>query len=187
MLTTKQEVQRLRDRWRTIGLLVGGLALVVTLGAQLILLVPTTYTATSAVALRPLTAEQSADSIEMQAHEFGVTLGAKESAAEVLAEVAPDRPPQVAVTATRDPGTATIRIAVSSTNRDVAVDVANGLAERAEELGGTDQMAQVVVAVRAGAAGVTSGPPRRLYFAALVALAALLLAGGLYRIRERTP
>lgn len=187
MLTTTQQAQRQRERWRYIGLLVGGLALLVTLGIQLILLIPTTYTATSAIALRPLTAEQSAESIEMQAHEYSVALGAEETAATVMDAVSTSgHRSDVAVTATRDTGTSTVRIETSSTNRQAAVDVANGLADKAEELGEDDATAQVVVVVEAGSAGVTSDPPRDLYVAALLAVAALLLMGGLYRIRERT-
>lgn len=186
MLMTGQE-QRRRERLRYGGLLVGGLALLVTLGIQLILLVPTTYTATSAIALRPLTAEQSADSIQMQAHEYSVALGAKETAAAVLGEIGTTGDePEVSVTATQDAGTSTVRIETASTDRQTAVDVANGLADRAEELGADDDTAQVVVVVQAGPAGVSSDPPRNLYIAALLAVAALLLAAGLYQIRERT-
>ncbi len=178
---------RQRDRWRYASLLVGSMALLVVLGLQLILLIPTTYTATSAIALRPLTAEQSAENIEMQAHEYSVALGSKEAAAEVLdAITASSNRPEVSVTTTRDAGTSTVRIETSSTNRDAAVDVANGLAEKAEEIGEDDETARVVVVVEAGTEGVTSQPPRKLYIAALLATAALVLAGGLYRIRERT-
>ncbi len=178
---------RQRERWRYVGLLVGSLALLVVLGLQLILLIPTTYTATSAIALRPLTAEQSAENIEMQAHEYSVALGAKEAAAEVLDEIITSgNRPDVSVTATRDAGTSTVRIETSSTNRAAAVDVANGLAQKAEEIGETDETAQVIVVVEAGGEGVTSAPPRKLYIAALLAISGLVLAGGLYRIRERT-
>lgn len=185
MVMTTEQAQRQRERWRYTGLLVGGLALLVTLGIQLILLIPTSYTATSAIALRPLTAEQSADNIEMQAHEYSVALGAKEAAAAVVDSVTGDgHRPDVSVTATRDAGTSTVRIETTSTDRRAAVDVANGLAEMAEQLGAGDDTAQVVVVVEAGTAGVTSAPPRTLYVAALLAISALLLAGGLYRIRE---
>jgi capsular polysaccharide biosynthesis protein len=178
---------RQRERWRYVGLLVGAMALLVVLGLQLILLIPTTYTATSAIALRPLTAEQSAENIEMQAHEYSVALGAKEAAAEVLDEIITSgNRPDVSVTATRDAGTSTVRIETSSTNRAAAVDVANGLAQKAEEIGETDETAQVIVVVEAGGEGVTSAPPRKLYIAALLAISGLVLAGGLYRIRERT-
>lgn len=187
MVTTAGDAQSRRERIRYTWLLVGGLALLVTFGVQLILLIPTTYTATSAIALRPVTAEQSADNIEMQAHEYSVALGAPETAASVTADVTTaDHRPEVAVTTTRDAGTATVRIVTSSSNKQAAVDVANGLAEQARELGASDTSAKVVVVVRAGAAGVTSDPPRALYLAALSVLAVLLLAGGLYQIRERT-
>ncbi|MEZ0579078.1 hypothetical protein [Nocardioides sp. MH1] len=187
MSLTAQQDQRRRERWRYTGLLVGGLALLVLLGVQLILLIPTTYTATSAIALRPLTAEQAADSIEMQAHEFSVMLGAQETADEVLDDVSDSSShPDVSVSSTRDPGTSTVRIETTSTNKDAAIAVANGLADRAEEEGRGDETAKVVVVVKAGDSGVTSAPPRQLYIAALLALAALLLAGGLYQIRERT-
>ncbi|WP_435768495.1 hypothetical protein [Nocardioides sp. SYSU DS0651] len=184
---TAGEAQQQRERWRHVGLLVIGLGLLVALGVQLILLIPTTYTASSAIALRPLTAEQSADSIEMQAHEYGVLLGAKETTAEVVdGLLRSGSRPEVTVSATQDTGTATIRIETASTDRDAAVDVANGLARRAEQLGRSDETAKVVVVVEAGTAGVSADPPRHLYVAALLALAALLLAGGLYRIRERS-
>jgi len=187
MLMATKRALRERERWRYLWVLGGGLALLVALGIQLILLIPTTYTATSAIALRPLTAEQSAESIEMQAHEYTVALGAKETAAEVLDEVITSGGrPDVSVTATRDTGTSTVRIETSSTNRPAAVAVANGLAERAEEIGADDDTARVVVVVEAGTEGVTAEPPRDLYIAALLAAAALLLAGGLYLIRERT-
>ncbi len=186
VLMATRTALRQRERWRYVGLLVGSMALLVVLGLQLILLIPTTYTATSAIALRPLTAEQSAENIEMQAHEYSVALGAKEAAAEVLDEIATSgNRPDVSVTATRDSGTSTVRIETSSTNRDAAVDVANGLAQKAEEIGESDETAQVVVVVEAGGEGVTSAPPRKLYIAALLAIAGLVLAGGLYRIRER--
>jgi len=187
MVMTAGEAQQQRERWRYVGLLVVGLVLLVALGIQLILLIPTTHTATSAVALRPLTAEQSAETIEMQAHEYGVLLGAKETTAEVVDGLGTSgKRPEVSVSATQDTGTSTIRIETSSTNRQAAVDVANGLARKAEQLGQGDETAKVVVVVEAGAAGVSSDPPRHLYVAALLALAGLLLAGGLYRIRERT-
>ena len=187
VLMATRSALRQRERWRYVSLLVGCLALLVILGLQLILLIPTTYTATSAIALRPLTAEQSADNIEMQAHEYSVALGAKEAAAEVLDAVTESgNRPDVSVTATQDAGTSTVRIETSSTNREAAVDVANGLAQRAEEIGEDDETARVITVVEAGAAGVTSEPPRKLYIAALLAIAALVLAGGSYRIRERT-
>ncbi len=187
VLMATRTALRQRERWRYVGLLVGSLALLVVLGLQLILLIPTTYTATSAIALRPLTAEQSAENIEMQAHEYSVALGAKEAAAEVLDEIITSgNRPDVSVTATRDAGTSTVRIETSSTNRAAAVDVANGLAQKAEEIGETDETAQVIVVVEAGGEGVTSAPPRKLYIAALLAISGLVLAGGLYRIRERT-
>lgn len=187
VLMATRTALRQRERWRYVGLLVGSMALLVVLGLQLILLIPTTYTATSAIALRPLTAEQSAENIEMQAHEYSVALGAKEAAAEVLDEITTSgNRPDVSVTATRDSGTSTVRIETSSTNRDAAVDVANGLAQKAEEIGESDETAQVVVVVEAGGEGVTSAPPRKLYIAALLAISGLVLAGGLYRIRERT-
>ena len=186
VLMATRTALRQRERWRYVGLLVGSLALLVVLGLQLILLIPTTYTATSAIALRPLTAEQSAENIEMQAHEYSVALGAKEAAAEVLDNIiSSGNRPEVSVTATRDAGTSTVRIETSSTNRDAAVDVANGLAQKAEAIGETDETARVVVVVEAGGEGVTSAPPRKLYIAALLAISGLVLAGGLYRIRER--
>jgi capsular polysaccharide biosynthesis protein len=186
LMSSERQDRRLRERWRYVGLLVGGLALLVVLGIQVILLIPTTYTATSAIALRPLTAEQSADSIEMQAHEFSVLLSARETTAEVLDGINVSGDHEAGVSATRDAGTSTVRIQATSTNRDVAVAVANGLAERAESVGQGDRTAKVVVVVRASPAGVTSDPPRNLYVAALLTLAALLLAAGLYQIRERT-
>lgn len=187
MVTTAGDPQRRRERTRYTWLLVGGLALLVTFGVQLVLLVPTTYTATSAIALRPVTADQSAENIEMQAHEYSVSLGAPETAASVAASTSGSgRQPDVTVSTTRDAGTATVRIVATSRDRKAAVAVANGLAERAAELGAGDTTAKVVVVVRAGSAGVTSDPPRTLYLAALCVLAALLLAGGLYQIRERT-
>lgn len=187
MLMATRRVLRQRERVRYLWLLGAGLALLVALGIQLILLIPTTYTATSAIALRPLTAEQSADTIEMQAHEYSVALGARETAAQVLDEVVTSgNRPDVSVTTTQDTGTSTVRIQTTSTNRRAAVAVANGLAERAEEIGADDETARVVVVVEAGTEGVSSQPPRDLYVAALLAAAALLLAGGLYLIRERT-
>jgi capsular polysaccharide biosynthesis protein len=187
MVMTAGEDQRNRERWRYVGALVGGLALLVALGCQLILLIPTTYTATSAIALRPLTADQTADTIEMQAHEYSVLLGAKETAAEVVDSLdTTDHRPEVGVTATMDAGTSTVRIEATSTDRDAAIAVANGLADKAERMGQGDQTAKVVLVVEAGPSGVTSEPPRNLYIAALLTLAVLLLAGGLYRIRERT-
>lgn len=187
MAMTAVEDQRRRERLRYTGLLVGGLALLVLLGVQLILLIPTTYTATSAIALRPLVAEQSADTIEMQAHEYSVLLGAKETAAAIVADVTTsDHRPDVSASATQDPGTSTVRIETSSTDKQAAVDVANGLAQKARQMGVGDDTAKVVVVVEAGTSGVSSAPPRNLYVAALIALAVLLLAGGLYQIRERT-
>lgn len=186
-MTTAGQAQRQRDRWRYIALLVGGLGLVVAFGLQLIFLIPTTYTATSAIGLRPLSADVSADSVEMLAHEYGVTLGSKETAALVQAESSTARSSAaVSVSTVQDPGAATLRILVASTNRTAAIDVANQLAERAVELGKDDTTTQVVQIVEAGPAGVTAVPPRHLYIAALLCLAALVLAGGLYRIRERT-
>ena len=187
MVMTAGVDQRNRERWRYIGVLAGGIALLVALGCQLILLIPTTYTATSAIALRPLTADQSADTIEMQAHEYSVLLGAKETTAAVLESLGTaDHRPDVGVTATMDAGTSTVRIEASSTDRDAAIAVANGLADKAERMGQSDQTAKVVLVVAAGPSGVTSKPPRNLYIAALLTLAVLLLAGGLYKIRERT-
>lgn len=185
-MTTVGQAQQRRDRWRSIGMLVGAVALVVAFGVQLILLIPTTYTATSAVALRPLTADVSADSVELLAHEYGVALGAKETATMVRSQAGADDGPSVSVSTTQDPGTATLRIVVTSTNERTAVEVANLLADHAVDLGKDDTTTQVVPVVEAGTSGVTSAPPRHLYLAALLSLAVLVLAGGLYRIRERT-
>lgn len=188
MVTAVAEAsQQERDRWRYICILVGVLGLLVAVAAQLILLVPTNYTATSVVALRPLTADVAADTLEMQAHEYGVALGAKEAVAAVQAETDPTgEQPTASVATAQDPGTSTVRIAVTSTDRDTSVAVANGLAEHAEDIGRSDSMAEVAVVVEAGSSGVTSDPPRNLYFAALFCLAVLVLGGGLYRIREHT-
>lgn len=186
LMMTERQDRRLKERWRYVGLLVGGLGLLVVLGIQVIYLIPTTYTATSAIALRPLTAEQQADSIEMQAHEFSVLLSAKETTALVMADLGIADDYDTAATATSDAGTATIRIQATASNRDAAVAVANGLADHAEQVGQDNDMAKVVVVVEAGPAGVTSDPPRTLYIAALLTLSGLLLAGGLYQIRERT-
>ena len=188
MVMTSRQEEKQRERWRYVGALLGGLTLLVVLGIQLILLIPTTYTASSAIALRPLTAEQSADNIEMQAHEYTVLLGAKQTVQAVEDEImtSSDRP-VVTASATRDAGTATVRIETSSSDRQAAVDVANGLADQAQHADSGDQTAKVVVVLRAASAGVTSGPPRTLYVAALLVLAGLLLAGGLYWIRERLP
>ena len=189
MVTMTGQVQRQRqhERWRHVGVLVGAVALLVAFGAQLIVLMPTKYTATSAIALRPMTGSQGADIIEMEAHEYSVALGADELAAEVAAAVTPaDHRPSVSVTTTQDPGTSTVRIAVTSTDRGTAIAVSDGLVDRATQRGQSDEIAKVVTVIRAGESGVTSAPPRALYMAALVALAALLLGGGLYQIRERT-
>lgn len=182
-MSTAAQAQRLSDRWRYIGILAGSVALVVAFGIQFILLIPTTHTATSAIALRPLTADVSADSVEMLAHEYGVVMGAKETAASVRSDT---DDASVSVSTVQDPGTATLRIVVGSTSRDAAIDVANELARHGVLLGRDDTTVDVVLAVEAGTAGVTSAPPRQLYIAALLSLAALVLAGGLYRIRERT-
>ena len=179
--------QRQRERWRYIGLLAGGLLLLVTFGVQLILLMPTKYTATSAIALRPLTGDQTAEAVEMQAHEYSVALGARETAASVEDTVSPStHRPKVTVKTTQDPGTSTVRIAVTSTDKQSAVAVANGLVDQAQQRGEGDSTIKVVTAIRAGDAGVVTDPPRELYLAALVAVALLLLGGGLYQIRERT-
>ncbi|WGY04588.1 hypothetical protein QI633_12635 [Nocardioides sp. QY071] len=191
-MTTAGQAQRQRDRWRYIGILVGGLALAVAFGIQLILLIPTTYTATSAVALRPLSADVPADSVEMLAHEYGVSLSSAETAELARADGsgagsgAADNDADVSVSTVQDPGTATLRIVVESTSRTAAIDAANQLAAYAVAEGEDDTTTRVVPVVEAGAAGVTAVPPRQLYVATLLCLAALVLAGGLYRIRERT-
>lgn len=189
-MTTAGQAQRQRDRWRYIGILVGGLALAVAFGIQMILLIPTTYTATSAVALRPLSADVPADSVEMLAHEYGVSLSSAETAelarADGSGSGAADNDADVSVSTVQDPGTATLRIVVESTSRTAAIDAANQLAAYAVAEGEDDTTTRVVPVVEAGVAGVTAVPPRQLYVAALLCLAALVLAGGLYRIRERT-
>lgn len=187
-MTTAGQAQRQRDRWRYIGILVGGLALAVAFGIQMILLIPTTYTATSAVALRPLSADVPADSVEMLAHEYGVSLSSAETAELARADGsgAADNDADVSVSTVQDPGTATLRIVVESTSRTAAIDAANELAAYAVAEGEDDTTTRVVPVVEAGVAGVTAVPPRQLYVAALLCLAALVLAGGLYRIRERT-
>ena len=186
-MTTAGQAQRQRERWRYIGMLTGAVALAVAFGVQMILLVPTTYTATSAIALRPLTADVAADSVELAAHEYGVAMGSKETAAAVRSAAGSSGDlPEVSVSTVQDPGTATVRIVASSTSRRAALDVANQLAHHAVEMGADDTTTQTVLVVEAGTDGVTSEPPRHLYLAALACLAALVLAGGLYRIRERT-
>jgi capsular polysaccharide biosynthesis protein len=187
-MTTAGQAQRQRDRWRSIGILVGGLALAVGFGIQLILLIPTTYTATSAVALRPLSADVPADSVEMLAHEYGVSLSSAETADLARADGGSDsaNDADVSVSTVQDPGTATVRIVVESTSRTAAIEAANELASYAVTQGEDDTTTRVVPVVEAGVAGVTAVPPRKLYIAALLCLAALVLAGGLYRIRERT-
>ncbi|HWJ11516.1 MAG TPA: hypothetical protein VNS46_19205 [Nocardioides sp.] len=186
-MTTAGQAQRRRERWRATSALVGAVVLVVAFGIQLILLIPTTFTATSAIALRPLSAEVSAESVELLAHEYGVAMGARETAVDVRSRTdSSGSSADVAVNTVQDPGTATLRIVVSSTSRQMALDVANGLAERGVELGKDDPIAQVVLVVEANAEGVSSDPPRRFYISALLCLAVLVLAGGLYRIRERS-
>lgn len=186
-MTTAGQAQRRRDRWRYVAVLVGGLGLVVAFGLQLILLIPNTYTATSAIGLRPLSADVSAESVEMLAHEYGVMLGSKETAGWAQSRSSAARSSAaVSVSTVQEPGTATLRIVVSSTNRTAAIDVANQLAERGVERGKHDTTTQVIQVVEARPAGVTAVPPRHLYIATLVCLAGLVLAGGLYRIRERT-
>ncbi|MBM7520309.1 hypothetical protein [Nocardioides nitrophenolicus] len=190
-MTTAGQAQRQRDRWRYIGILVGGLALAIGFGIQLILLIPTTYTATSAVALRPLAADVPADTVEMLAHEYGVSLSSAETADLAGSDAASggtagSNDADVSVSTVQDPGTATLRIVVASTSRSAAIQVANELAAYAVAQGEDDTTTRVVPVVEAGVAGVSAVPPRKLYIAALLCLAALVLAGGLYRIRERT-
>ncbi|GAB2987252.1 hypothetical protein [Nocardioides montaniterrae] len=184
--TTGQEQQR-RDRLRAIGLLALGLGLLTTFGLQFILLMPTTYTATASVTLRPVSADQTADNVELSAHGYEVAMGTKEFAASVAEALDPsDRRPDVSVVAAADTGTATIRIAATSEDEDFAIQVANEVTKRGVAMNSGDSVAKMVVLGYAGKAGVTTKPHRKLYLGAFLALVAALLAGGLYRIRERT-
>ncbi|GAB4003828.1 hypothetical protein [Nocardioides ultimimeridianus] len=186
MITTAGQAQLRRERLRYTGLLVIGLGLVVTFGIQAILLMPTKYTATSAFALRPTNAVQTDIVVEMVAHDYLVTYGADETADSVADTLDPkDTRPAVEVTAVQDAGSATIRVQVTSTDEDFAIKVANGIAARAVTSGQASSPKAVPV-LQAGRSGISAKPPRALYLAALLTLAAMALAAGLYKIRQRT-
>lgn len=187
MVSTPGQEQHRRERLRSIGLLVVVLGLVTTFGVQVILLLPTTYTATSAVALRPVQPDQTADSVEMIAHGYEVAMGTGEFAeAAANAVDRSDHRPDVTVVTSTDTGTATIRIAATSKDRDFAIKVANEIANRGKALSGGDSTSKMVVLGYAGVPGVTTKPNRTFYLAAFLMLVAVTLVGGLYRIRERT-
>lgn len=186
MLTTAGQLQLRKERLRYTGLLVIVVGLVVTFGIQAILLMPTKYTATSFFALRPTSAVQTDNVVEMVAHDYLVTYGANETAEQVATALDPGGThPAVSVAATQDAGSATIKVAVTSTDEGFAIRVANGITARAVAAGQASSP-KAVLLVQAGRSGVTSKPPRSLYLAALIMLALMALGGGWYKIRQHT-
>ncbi len=152
---------------------------VLLVGLIVILALPTTHRAESAIAVRPDSeGALDADSLELIAHEFVVYLGSAQAVDAVIDDS------DVAVTATQDAQTATIRIAVESGDRQLAVDVANGLAELAAEKAEEDADARILVIAEATAGGSTQGPPRTLYLGGLVIASALLVLAGHYALRS---
>lgn len=166
-------------------LLVAAGALLV-FGTVVVVALPTTHRAESAVAVRPDTVDTlSADSLELIAHEYVVLLGSAQAEEAVLGDADDADDAGVAVTPTQDVETATIRIVVEADERERAVEVANALVEFAVDRGEQDDDAKIVVIADATDAGSSSGPPRLLYFGGVLMLAVLLLGAGHYALRGR--
>ena len=168
-----------RLRWLPDQRVLAAAAVLLLAGVVVILALPTSHAAESAVAVRPdAETDLDAESLELIAHEFVVYLDSAQAVDAIL-----DDDSDVTVQVTQDTQTATIRIAVESGDRDLAVDVANGLAELAVERGDEDDDARILVVAEATAAGSTQGPPRGLYLGGLLLATALLGVAGQYALR----
>lgn len=157
-------------------------ATVVGLGGLGIGLLPASYSAESAIAVRSdVDGDVDSASLELIAHEFVVYLGSPQTVDSVAGG------DDASVTVAQDTQTATIRITVESSERAQAVAVANKLAEQAVAHGEQDDDARILVVAEATADGVEQGPPRTLWFGGLVVATALLVMAGHYALRGRRP
>ncbi len=172
-----------RARWLPDWRLLVAAAAFVGVGGVVILLLPVSHSAESAIAVRPdVEGVVDADSLELVAHEFVVYLGAPQT----IDSVAGDEP-EALVTVAQDTQTATIRITVESGDRRHAVEVANDLADLAVAQGEQDDDVRILIVAGATEGGTEQGPPRSLWFGGLLVAAVLLVMAGHYALRGRRP
>ena len=173
-----------RSSWIPDWRLLVAAVMLIGVGGIAILLLPASYSAESAIAVRPdVEGVVDSESLELIAHEFVVYLGSPQT----IDSVADDDDPDASVTASQDTQTATIRITVESGDRRHAVELANALAERAVRHGEEDDDARILTIADATEDGTDQGPPRSLYFGGLVLAAVLGVIAGHYALRGRRP
>lgn len=168
-----------KDRgWTRAWLLFTALAVAaVGVGVFAIQRLPVTYSATSVIALRPLTtADLNADGVSMIAHEYSIFLSADHTAELGAKDVGLIRVGDgIDVTANQDPETSTIRVTVKAPTSTTAVALANSIAELGEAHATQDSHVRAVQVAPAVRSGVVVGPPRHLYLAGLAM--AVVLSG----------
>ncbi|MDQ2850023.1 hypothetical protein V3G39_03800 [Dermatophilaceae bacterium Sec6.4] len=161
-----------------------GVLLLATVLAVFVQQMPTTYEATSIVALRSSgTVDVPADEQKLLAGEYGVYLSAESNVDSVTGAYRSQmRTGKVAVTV--DPDTTTLRIMATTRDKSTSVAVANGVAALAVDRGQNDKRAQVLTLAEATAATTVAGPKRVLYMGAgLIVIA--VLAGSVIYLKRR--
>ncbi|MDQ2849431.1 MAG: hypothetical protein M3Y49_01635 [Actinomycetota bacterium] len=145
---------------------------------------PTTYAATSIVALRSSgSTDVPADEQKLLAGEYAVFLSSPSNLTTITGHYRrPMRAGNVAVTL--DPDTTTLRIVVTTQDAKASVAVANGVAALAVSRGQADQRAKLLTLAKATSSTTVRGPKRTLYLGAGFVLIAVA-AGSIIYLRRR--
>lgn len=170
-----------RRFWILLGACVLLLAVALTFFVQQM---PTTYSATSIVALRSTAAvDMPADSQKLLAGEYAVFLS---SPANIDSATAPykDAVDGGKVAVTVDPDTTTLRIVVTTGDKKASVNVANSISKLAVSRGQDEKRANVISLAQADDASTVAGPKRTLYLGAGLVLI-IVIAGSSIYLRRR--
>lgn len=171
LLTDRPRVRALMgegtSRWRVAGVVLL-LILLFDAAAVFVHLMPTTYTAESVVAIRPVeAAETPTEDLKLIANELVVYLSNQSIQDEVTADGA-----DASFSVRNDPDTATVRIAATTSDPDHSVAAADKLAGLAGAK--TTERATTETLSKASDNPLAEGPPRLMYLAGgLVVVAGL--------------
>lgn len=170
-----------RRFWIVLGVCVLLLAIALTVFVQQL---PTTYAATSIVALRPSgSTDVPADEQKLLAGEYAVFLSSPANLNTITGPYLRHmQGGNVAVTL--DPDTTTLRIVVTTQDEKTSVAVANGVAALAVSRGQADQRARLLTLAEATDSTTATGPKRTLYLGAGFVLIAVA-AGSVIYLRRR--
>lgn len=170
-----------RSFWVALGAVVLLLAIALTVFVERM---PTTYAATSIVALRSGgSTDVPADEQKLLAGEYAVFLSSEANVDSVTGSYQRQlRAGNVAVTV--DPNTTTLRIVVTTKDRKTSVAVANGVASLAVSRGQDDARAQLLTLAKATDSTTVTGPKRTLYLGAGLILLAVA-AGSVIYLKRR--